>query len=233
MCGECAVMKRFTLIELLVVIAIIGILASLLLPSLSSARLRTMAAVCKSNLRSQGQGMVMLVDSGSPTGKDNVFPGYGGVNMQWQNYSWFGELANIMDQTETSSAPYLSDVTKVPQTFDCPGEMTALKEFTYTNLAYGYNYGHLGNWQNYNNAAHDDLAVFITEIHKPSEMILITDSNSDGTADSLAHRAWAGAQPGFKHFNLTNIVFIDGHVTGHTRSPVITWGTTPNFHNAQ
>jgi len=44
-------LKRFTLIELLVVIAVIGILLTLLLPSLGNARERGKRAVCASNLK--------------------------------------------------------------------------------------------------------------------------------------------------------------------------------------
>ena len=43
--------KTFTLIELMIVVAIIGILASILLPSLQKARERSKIALCVNNLK--------------------------------------------------------------------------------------------------------------------------------------------------------------------------------------
>lgn len=43
--------RRFTIIELLIVIIIIGILSTMLLPSLSKARMSALVSLCKSNER--------------------------------------------------------------------------------------------------------------------------------------------------------------------------------------
>lgn len=62
----------FTLIELLVVISVIAILAALLLPALSTAKLRGQETVCRNNLKQWGMAHAMYV---LDYGKDFPFRG--------------------------------------------------------------------------------------------------------------------------------------------------------------
>ena len=223
--------KTFTLIELLVVVAIIGILSSILMPSLSKARQKAIAAVCKSNLSSQGKGMFILMGDGTPSGKQDAFPGYAGRDVNNELYTWHGEVAESLGLTDSESSPYLLDTTKPPSTFKCPAESTVSMDFTPDNLAYGYNYGHIGEYQAYGNSTHDALAVYQGQIHQPSAMIMITDSNGDGSFDYLSHRAWAAANPGARHLERANILHIDGHVMSYTLAPLLTNQAKPYFPN--
>jgi prepilin-type N-terminal cleavage/methylation domain-containing protein len=56
-------MKKFTLIELLVVVAILGILLTILLPSLTNARHKAKLALCLSNLNQNGKSMMIYANN--------------------------------------------------------------------------------------------------------------------------------------------------------------------------
>lgn len=85
-------MKKFTLIELLVVIAIIGILASILLPSISKARDKGKWAVCLNNIRQIGLGLELYT-----IGNNNYFPQYDGWTSTVNNGVTNNALENYID----------------------------------------------------------------------------------------------------------------------------------------
>lgn len=80
----------FTLIELLVVIAIIAILASILMPALSSARERSRISSCANSLKNFGLGIAAYLDS-----QDDWYPWYKPANGSEGTTMWRGQLGEI------------------------------------------------------------------------------------------------------------------------------------------
>lgn len=79
-------MKKFTLIELLVVVAILGILSSILLPSLSKARDKAKQAVCLSNQRQVGLASLSYINDNNnyaPSDDAEVGTGATGGKQYW------------------------------------------------------------------------------------------------------------------------------------------------------
>ena len=130
---------HFTLIELLVVIAIIAILASLLLPALSKARVQAKLMLCRSNLRQVGIGMFAYANE-----SNNYYPtimtnwGEAKINDIYTN-TWTPSLWGNYENTLWNFVfPWLKDnVISHAPTMYCP----ASEKIKYPDFYKGSDYG--------------------------------------------------------------------------------------------
>lgn len=195
--------KKFTLIELLVVIAIIGILASMLLPSLKKAREASERAVCASNMKQISISLTNYFGD-----YDDVFP-FGKTN---DPFNWTAPA--------TDSPPpqqLLMLFMDAPEVFVCPTDKSP-EDFRWWNYqnhpdiesaSYGMN--EAANWYY---SANFKRAFKITSLENPVEYIISTDYNH-----TVSWSPWrispsdAQKRLDWWHPNSTvNVIFGDGHV---------------------
>src|SRR6516162_3214472 len=117
--------KGFTLIELLVVIAIIAILAAMLLPALSKAKLKAQGISCLNNLKELQLAITMYASDNQETFPEN--PGAGTSLNAWVAgvMTWDNSIQPNPQNTNTTLltageiGPYVAKNTGV---FKCPAD---------------------------------------------------------------------------------------------------------------
>jgi len=141
--------KAFTLIELLVVVAIIGLLTSILLPSLSQARRMARTVKCSSNLRQIGLGWTMYAQGNNDYAVASRPATIDGNNLYYVGNGWkfrprwtasLGSEVGILAFNAPTTGPEHQNIDN--PLLVCPEVPSWTSE---RNASYGYNFQFLGN----------------------------------------------------------------------------------------
>ena len=221
--------EGFTLIELLTVIAIIAILAAILIPTIAGVRESAKASKSVSNLRQIGSGFQLLINQSAP-GKGNrqgSFPSYAGQDDQGIAYTWPDLIGQQLGFVERIDRSYRWNVAPAETVFQSPFREIAFDPSNCkTTSGYGYNYVGLGEWSSANQHLADDRTDGKGKMHtnllkNPAKMVVVAESNGDGTADHMVWPAWPAASVSDAYNGGGHYLFADWHVEFIEKSKVL------------
>ena len=212
--------KKFTLIELLVVVAIIGLLMSMLLPSLTKARAAAKRAICASNLKQSGIAVEMYLSDN----KSYFPPRVSGSNFEYIGKN--GSQSYYAEEYRNINKRFLNPYVGGPYEEDdevlvarCPSDESDLthaygkagSSYPANNADGYYTKSGLGtlNWKYGWKGSNSQMMVT-----SPSKMTVLYDSGfrtyTGGTGNNFKEEFYWHTSKGK---SMWNVSYTDGHVS--------------------
>ncbi|MDR1283037.1 MAG: DUF1559 domain-containing protein, partial [Opitutaceae bacterium] len=198
---------------------IIGILAAIIIPTVSKVREAAKAAHCKSNLRQIGTAAAMYANDN----KDLIVPvmklGIEG-DRRLTSY-WTGQLSPYMSYKGNIGDWVLFPSYEIMPVYICPAsqvQSTNVDAGTVQSRLFGYGY-------NYNYLSYEARKVYYNQVSSPAKVVFITDEEDakyagrdwkpyvrypDGGTDYIVSHRHPSAT--------ANILWLDGHVTAEKKT---------------